>query len=76
MAALDVGDSDETTPPAFDMTPEDADTFARVSGNFDYWLAQGMLPLSLYRPDVEVLRSGTPPINVALGEELARNANP
>ena len=32
-------------PPAFDMSPEAAETFARVSGNFEYWLAHGMMPL-------------------------------
>jgi len=69
MAALDVGANGATAPAAFDMTPEDAETFARVSGNFEYWLAHGMLPLSLYRPDADVLRSGTPPVIVALGED-------
>lgn len=57
--------------PEFDMPPEAAETFARVSGNFEYWLAHGMLPLSLYRPDVAVLKAGKPRIVVAIGEESA-----
>ena len=56
------GLEDETehgdTSPDFDPTPEEAATFERVSGNFEYWLAHGMIPLSLYRPDVEALRAG------------------
>jgi pimeloyl-ACP methyl ester carboxylesterase len=54
--------------PAFEMSPEDAETFGRISGNFEYWLAHGMLPLSQYRPDVDALKSGAPQIIVALGE--------
>lgn len=56
-------------PPEFDMPPEAAETFARVSGNFEYWLAHGMLPLSLYAPKVEVLRKGKPRIVIGLGEQ-------
>ena len=52
-------------------TPEEAATFERVSGNFEYWLAHGMLPLSLYRPDVEALRAGEPRIVVGIGEQSA-----
>ena len=58
-------------PPEFDMPPEAAETFARVSGNFEYWLAHGMLPLSLYVPDVAALKSGKPRIVVAIGEGSA-----
>lgn len=61
----------DAAPPAFDLPPEAAETFARVSGNFEYWLAHGMLPLSLYRPDVEALRSGQPRVVVGLGEQSA-----
>lgn len=60
---LDGGDG---TPP--EMSPEDMETFGRVSGNFEYWLAHGMLPLSRYRADVEALTSGAPRVVVALGE--------
>ena len=57
--------------PAFEMPPEAAETFARVSGNFEYWLAHGMMPLSLYRPDVDALRAGKPRVVVAIGEQSA-----
>ena len=42
-----------------------------MSGNFEYWLAHGMIPLSLYRPDVEALRAGTPRVVVGIGEQSA-----
>jgi hypothetical protein len=50
-----------------DMSAEDAETFGRMNGNFEYWLAHGMLPLSQYRADVTALKSGAPKIIVALG---------
>lgn len=55
--------------PGFDMPPEAAETFARISGNFEYWLAHGMIPLSVYVPDVAALRSGEPRVVVAVGEK-------
>jgi pimeloyl-ACP methyl ester carboxylesterase len=58
-------------PPEFAPTPEAAETFARVSGNFEYWLAHGLMPLSLYRPDVDALRAGQPRVVVGLGEQSA-----
>lgn len=61
----------DQSPPEFDMPPEAAETFARVSGNFEYWLDHGMMPLSLYRPDVDALRNGKPRIAVAIGNESA-----
>jgi len=64
------GEGDEA-PPEFDMPPEATETFQRVSGNFEYWLAHGMIPLSTYRPDIEALRSGKPHIVVAIGEGSA-----
>ena len=42
-----------------------------MSGNFEYWLAHGMIPLSLYRPDVDALRAGTPRVVVGIGEQSA-----
>lgn len=69
MNALDDGSGEEQGPPDFgDMPPEAAETFARVSGNFEYWLAHGMMPLSLYRPDVAALTSGAPRVVIGLGE--------
>ena len=61
----------EEPPPEFAPTPEDAETFARVSGNFEYWLAHGLRPLSFYRPDVEALRAGKPRVVVGIGEQSA-----
>lgn len=66
-------------PPDFDMPPEAAQTMARVMGNFEYWLAHGMLPLSFYTPDVAVLKEGTPKIVVGIsaeseGQPIARMA--
>ena len=58
-------------PPGDLPSPEEAATFERVSGNFEYWLAHGMIPLSMYRPDIEALRSGRPPVVVAIGERSA-----
>jgi pimeloyl-ACP methyl ester carboxylesterase len=60
---LDAGDG-----PPPEMSAEDMETFGRMSGNFEYWLAHGMLPLSQYRPDIDTLKAGSPKIIVALGE--------
>jgi pimeloyl-ACP methyl ester carboxylesterase len=61
----------DEAPPQFDMPPEAAETFERVSGNFEYWLAHGMIPLSTYHPDLDALRSGKPRVIVAIGEGSA-----
>ena len=37
----------------------------------DYFLAHGLMPLTLYRPDVDALRAGQPRVVVAIGEESA-----
>jgi pimeloyl-ACP methyl ester carboxylesterase len=55
--------------PGPEMSPEETETFARVSGNFEYWLSHGMMPLTLYTPDVAALRSGKPQVIVAVGEK-------
>jgi hypothetical protein len=54
--------------PELELSPEEQETFARVSGNFEYWLAHGMMPLTLYLPDVAALRAGGPKVVVAIGE--------
>lgn len=61
----------EPAPPEFEMPLEEMETFGRVNGNFEYWLAHGMMPLSLYRPDVEALKAGSPRVVVAIGEQSA-----
>lgn len=58
---------DDDVPPTT-QGPEDEATFGRVTANFEYWLAHGMLPLSTYRPDVETLARGKPRIVVAIGK--------
>lgn len=73
-AGLEGGDAPDDEMGDFDpagMPPEAAETFMRVSGNFDYWLAHGMLPLSTYKPDVATLRAGAPKVIVAIGEQSA-----
>lgn len=50
-----------------DLSAEDMETSARMNGNFEYWLAHGMLPLSQYHADVTALKNGAPKIIVALG---------
>ncbi|WP_433697599.1 alpha/beta fold hydrolase [Nocardiopsis sp. CA-288880] len=47
--------------------PEEAATFERVSANFAYFLAHGLLPISLYRPDVEALSGNGARVVVGLG---------
>lgn len=71
MNGLEDGGDEVEAPPQVEMPPEEAETFARVSGNFEYWLAHGMMPLSLYTPDVATLKSGIPKIVVAIGEASA-----
>lgn len=63
------GDSEQGGPseeqPAM---PAAGETIERVCQNLTYWLGHGMLSLSLYRPNVEALRRGDPPIRVAIGQ--------
>lgn len=60
------GDGDDDAAPP---SEEDAATFERVSGNFAYFLGHGLLPLSLYEPDVDALRGGGARVVVGLGAE-------
>jgi hypothetical protein len=61
----------DKTYPAVEPTTEAAETLQRVRGNFEYWLAHGIVPLSTYTPDIAVLRGGQPFIIVAIGDDLA-----
>jgi pimeloyl-ACP methyl ester carboxylesterase len=61
-------DGDSGMPPE---SAEDIETFARVSGNFEYWLAHGMIPLAHYEPDVATLKQSGLRIIVAIGEDSA-----
>ena len=53
----------------FEMPPEAAETMGRVMGNFDYWLAHGLRPLSFYTPDIAALKAGRPKVVVAISEQ-------
>jgi pimeloyl-ACP methyl ester carboxylesterase len=69
---LDGENEEEAAPDVPPMSPEDMETFGRVSGNFEYWLAEGMIPLAHYKPDVDALKKpGAPRIVVAIGEASA-----
>ena len=61
----------DDAPPQDALPPEAMETFARIEGNMEYFLAHGLMPLSLYRPDVDALRAGRPHIVVGIGEESA-----
>ena len=63
------GPGEDDAPP--ETSEEDAATFERVGGNFAYFLAHGLLPLSLYRPDTAALRRNGTRARVALGEGSA-----
>jgi pimeloyl-ACP methyl ester carboxylesterase len=71
MAGFGGDDEAGEAPAGFEMTPEAAATFERVSGNFEYWLAHSMIPLSTYVPEAEKLKTGVPPVVVAIGEASA-----
>lgn len=58
-------------PPPDSLPPDVAETFARVEQNMPYFLGHGLIPLSVYRPDVECLRSGRPRVVVGVGEASA-----
>lgn len=59
----------EAEEPQLQPSPAEAATFQRISGNFEYFVAHGLLPLSTYRPDVPALVANQSRISVALGEE-------
>jgi pimeloyl-ACP methyl ester carboxylesterase len=63
MAGLD------DAPPQGDMPPELVEMFGRIEANFEYFIAHGLMPLSLYRPDVDALRTGKARVVVGVGEE-------
>jgi pimeloyl-ACP methyl ester carboxylesterase len=51
--------------------PEVGETFARINGNMEYFFAHGIMPLSLYVPDLEALQTGKPGVAVGVGEQSA-----
>jgi pimeloyl-ACP methyl ester carboxylesterase len=59
--------SQSSAPPS----PEVLESFARMKGNADYFLAHGFRPISLYVPDVATLRAGPVRVVVGVGQTSA-----
>jgi pimeloyl-ACP methyl ester carboxylesterase len=57
------------TAPQVPLTQESSETFARVNGNMEYFVAHGLMPLSLYRPDVGALFAGHVGVVVGVGKK-------
>jgi hypothetical protein len=57
--------------PQSEPTHEALQTFTRIGGNMDYFLAHGLKPLSRYVPDVDALRAGPVQVVVGAGESSA-----
>ena len=62
-------ESPDSGAPTFEPSPEEIETFMRVSGNFEHFLDHGLMPLSLYKPDVAALQASEVPVRVGLGRE-------
>lgn len=62
-------------PSTENLPPEVAETFERIAGNFEYWLAHGLMPLSRYEPHIADLKSGRPRIRIAIGAESEGHPN-
>ena len=52
-------------------SPGAAELMERIAGNFDYFFAHALQPLSQYRPDVATLRTGRTRIVIGVGAETA-----
>jgi pimeloyl-ACP methyl ester carboxylesterase len=52
-------------------TPEMLETWGRISGNLEFFLAHGIRQISGYAPDVDALREGPARIVVGIGERSA-----
>lgn len=74
MSGLDDGPDDGGGDAPPDLPPEAAETLARIEANFEYFIAHGLMPLSLYRPDVAALRAGGPRVVVGLGDQTEGQA--
>ena len=51
--------------------PEMQETFGRIMGNMDFFLAHGLRPIGVYVPDVVALRAGSPRVVVGVGQNSA-----
>jgi pimeloyl-ACP methyl ester carboxylesterase len=58
-------------PPTDTPPPEAMAAMARIGGNMDYFLGQGVWPISTYRPDLAALKAGAPRIEVGIGADSA-----
>lgn len=58
-------------PPTEPPPPEAMAAMARIGGNMDYFLGQGVWPISTYRPDVAALKAGAPRIEIGVGADSA-----
>ncbi|MDB5479172.1 MAG: alpha/beta hydrolase [Caulobacteraceae bacterium] len=66
MAGMGGGSRDAASPS--DLPLEAGETFARIGKNMDYFLAHGLMPISLFVPDVDALRAGPTRVVVGVGE--------
>ncbi|MEQ9571601.1 MAG: alpha/beta hydrolase, partial [Nitratireductor sp.] len=57
-----------------DLPPEILETFARIDANMDYFIAHGLMPLSLYRPDIDRLRIAATPVAIGIGAASNQDA--
>ncbi len=55
--------------PQDEPTPEQAETMGRIMGNFEFFLAHVMRPISSYVPDVDALKASSTRVAVGGGEE-------
>jgi len=68
MSGLSEEPAKADAPPPVAPTPEAIETLNRINGNMEYFIAHGLMPLSLYVPDVNALRAGHRVV-VGLGEK-------
>jgi pimeloyl-ACP methyl ester carboxylesterase len=61
-AGIAAGPQPQRTAPS---TPEMAETFNRIKGNADFFLAHGLMPIGSYIPDITTLREG--PVRIVIG---------
>jgi pimeloyl-ACP methyl ester carboxylesterase len=55
-------------------TPEGQEMMGRMTGNFDLFIAHELRPIGGYMPDIDALRTGSPRIVSAAGEDSGEQA--
>jgi len=68
VSGLGGGRRQPDAPPQSEPSPEARETFARMRGNLEYFLAHGLKPISVYAPDVSALRAASVRVVVGIGE--------